>query len=163
MAGPTKKIAAISLISLGISACSSMDGDWPSLAEPLPAASERVRVIEPAAPSKRNMPANESKLTRSTAYKLFESSKTKLLAARKDYEAVAALISETSGEDQLDAWNQAQLVLTRYSQQLSVLDQILETETLQDAPIWAETKSFKDKEDLYLDEERLKLSALNPR
>lgn len=164
MADPTKKIATISLISLGISACSSMDGDWPSLADPLPSADERVRVIEPAAPNKQEIASRESNLTRSTAYKLFESSKARLLAARTDYEAAAALISKTTNsEDQLDAWNQAQLALTRYSRQLSVLDDILETETLKGTPIWTETKSFKDEEDQYLNGERTKLGARNPR
>jgi len=162
MKKPQAKIAAISLIFFGISACSSMDGNWPSLADPLPDASERVRVIERANPTMPNREAPESMLTRSTAFKLLESTKARMEKAKEEYIAAKAGLSGLSGEDALDQWNEAQLALTRVSHTLSRLDQILITESLEDAPVWQSASNYKDQEDRYLVQERAALSALRP-
>jgi hypothetical protein len=149
-------------LSMALAGCSGMSGDWPNLAEPFPEAAERERVVERAKPTEAPKVETESKHTRSTAYKLLESTKARINTAKAYYEAVKTMIPRTEGEDKQDHWNEAQLALTRYSHTLSRVDQIINTRGLQDAPIWNRALAFKEAHDAYLVQEREALTELTP-
>lgn len=156
------KFVLVSALFLTISACTSLSGDWPNLAEPYPVAADNQRVIERAKPTKPMRDTETPVLTRSAAFKLFESTRARFEANKTTYLAAKAKITESTGEDQLDNWNEAQLSLTRLSHTLSRLDGILSSETLSDAPVFASTRTFKETQDVFLVSERQMLARLKP-
>jgi len=156
------KFILFSALSLLISGCASLSGDWPNLAEPYPDASARDRVIERANPVQPTRVQDESPLTRSSAYKLMESTRAQLSTARESYLAIKAKLKNASGDDQTDLWNEAQLSLTRLSHTASRLDGILNSEKLKDAPVWVSASALKNTQDTFLVVERKALAVLKP-
>ena len=156
------KIIALSVLSLLLSACSSLSGDWPNLTDPYPDASQRERVVERANPVAPTLLVDESPLTRSGAFKLLESTRARIDNAKKSYQTSKGKIASAKGDDKLDSWNEAQLLLTRLSHTLSRLDAILISEKLRDAPVWASTLQIKNSLDGYLVSERKILAKLRP-
>jgi len=146
-----------------LSACGSLSGDWPNLAEPYPDASERDRVIERANPvAPTTMMHDDQPLTRSTAFKLLTSTRAQLKKANTEYLNIKAKIAAAVGDDKIDHWNEAQLSLTRLSHTASILDSILLSESLKAAPVFATTAALKSTQDIFLVTERKALAALKP-
>lgn len=158
----TMKPFLIVLISFSLISCSSLSGDWPNLAEPFPDASDRNRVIERVNPTPPPTVQDNGPLTRSTAFKLMESTRARLKNATTTYLAIKAKIAPASGEDKTDYWNEAQLALTRLSHTASRLDTILFSEKLKPAPVWASATALKNAQDLFLVAERKSLATLKP-
>jgi len=156
------KTYSLITIFLLLSACGRLSGDWPNLAEPFPDASERNRVFERSKPVDPVFSEDKSPLTRSTAFKLLESTRTKLETAKTVYLNARAKISDSSGEEQLINWNEAQLSLTRLSYTASRLDSILETENLKGTPVLSNSQILKSEQDVFLVAERRALAALKP-
>ena len=156
------KTFLVALVGFLLASCSSLSGDWPNLAEPYPDASGRNRVIEHANPVDAPTPSADQPLTRSTAFKLLESTRARLGKDTTQYETVKAKITVASGDDKTDYWNEAQLSLTRLSHTASRLDSIIFSEKLKSAPVWTNAASLKDKLDLFLVAERKQLAALKP-
>jgi len=156
------KIIVVSVLSSLLSACSSLSGDWPNLADPYPDASQRERVVERANPVAPTLLEDESPLTRSGAFKLLESTKARIGNAQKAYQTIKGEIASAENDDKLDSWNEAQLLLTRLSHTLSRLDAILISEKLRDAPVWASALQIKNSLDGYLVNERKALAKLRP-
>lgn len=161
MPNTQKKYGFLALL-LMLNGCSSLSGDWPNLAEPYPDTTERDRVIERANPVEPSVVKDESPLTRSTAFKLLESTRASLLRERGNYASIKANIADSEGDDRIDYWNEAQLALTRISQTASDLDAILDADMLKDAPVWAEARQLKEEEDRFLVSERKLLKTLKP-
>lgn len=149
-------------LSCALTACSSLSGDWPNLAEPYPDASERDRVIERAYPTEPAANENSQPLTRSTAFKLLQSTRARLKSAKAEYLAIATKLADATGDDKIDLWSEAQLSLTRLSQTVSRLDSIIHSDTLQSAPVWEKANTLKNTQDIFLVAERKTLAALKP-
>ncbi len=146
-----------------LSACSSMDGKWPSLTEPLPSDTERERVSEQAEPSTQTPPAPTSTtFTKSGAIKLFIRTETELAVAKSEFNQALATVKNTSGETKSIAWNDAQLKLTRYSNIVSNLDAIVDASTLKGEPVWKNANTLKTKMDAIIAHHRQELTELQP-
>ena len=159
-------IPLIFTLSLPLAACAGFSGDWPSLADPYPSASERERVIERAQPAAPVLFTDQSPLNKSAAIKLLTSVRARLDNAVTKYQGVVASLKDAhTGDDrdlQIDLWNEAQLSLTRLSHTASQLDAILETERLSPAPVWENARKLKQQQDMYLVAERRTLGDLRP-
>ena len=150
------------VLFLALAACSTQSGTWPNLAEPYPDPNERNRVIERANPVEPTLVHDESPLTRSTAFKLLESTRARLETATAEYLSVKSKLDAATGEDRTDYWNEAQLSLTRLSHTASRLDTIIASDKLMDAPVWDKTRLLKIEKDKFLVAEREALAALKP-
>lgn len=152
----------VAVLCGALTACSSLSGDWPNLAEPYPDASERERVIEQAYPAEPITNENNQPLTRSTAFKLLESTRARLEAAKTNYLAITTKLANPAGDEKNDLWNEAQLSLTRLSQTASRLDSIIHTDILKDTPVLEKATTLKNEWDIFLVTERKTLAELKP-
>jgi len=145
-----------------LTACSSLSGDWPNLAEPYPDASERERVIEQAYPAEPISVESNHPLTRSTAFKLLQSTRARFETAKTEYLAITAELANLTGDEKVDLWNEAQLSLTRLSQTASRLDSITHADILKNTPVKEKATTLKNEWDVFLVTERKTLAARKP-
>ncbi len=119
----------LSCLAACLSGCS--DASWPRLSDPLPDPAERERVIEHAEPIGPTASLEKAEVnSEKEAQALIITVKTELQLAKKAYHTALTRLETTQGDDQKDAWYEAQMALTRYSQTVNQLDVILNSEAL---------------------------------
>lgn len=143
------KFVSIFTATLLLSACTSGNGDWPNLSDPVPDPSEREREIvrseipghipsgKPAPPSRPALTGEASPAPTADQLPASEEEASDLLQAIKEalrdetlaYRKAKARIADAEEGDALqDAWFSAQLALTRLSRTASRLDTLLALE-----------------------------------
>ncbi|MFC3052279.1 hypothetical protein [Kordiimonas pumila] len=150
--------------------CSSYSGNWPSLSDPIPGASENtngeVRAHESAAPSTPVEPIGmetETPLTVSTAIKQLTAIRADLAKADTTYQSArSAIATAAPAEDKEIAWREAQLMLTRLSTTLNKLDAIIYSAQLKGKPVRDNAATLYSEQEAYIADERQKLASMKP-
>lgn len=143
-----------------------LSGTWPNLSDEIPNASERVRVIErPAAsatPTSENYPVLS---TENAATRLNEINED-IENAERAYSATLNNFTTASSDEPATLnrlWFEAQLSLTRYSQTVSMLDDIIFNESLKDSALSVDAQQIKNKYTANVVNERRKLEQIKPK
>ncbi len=143
--------ACLRLLPLLLLAACAGGGEWPSLSDPVPEASDRAAVIlrARAVEPQRSGAETDTFATRQEAEAALAAQFARIQNAREHYREAAAALAQASGPNDGDTavhWGGAQIALTRYSAALSALDPILasthlgETERVRAEAFFANTE-----------------------
>ena len=151
-----------------LSAC-AVSGEWPNLSDKIPDASERIRVVEIAAASAVPEPAPTPVVSATDARVRLAEITTSIDAAKGAYNEALASYTASTNDSALNGthlWLDAQLALTRFSQTVSTLDQIIYNDSVKGtAPASAAAETKKTFDQIVVAErqnlERIKPEAFN--
>lgn len=148
-----------------LAACGDTAGNWPNLADPLPDASGRARVVDrgqPVAPKNTREKQDIAPMTKSLAFKLVTAVAAEAKKATEAYLTVKHTIETVTSEEKPTAWREAQLMLTRLSKTTARLDSILYSENMKHENIWADASRLQVTQDSYVASERQLLAKIKP-
>jgi len=173
--GSAKNLFPLLLCGL-LAACGSWSGTWPTLSEPLPDQSARTKPLktgkkpseqqlanahaDPAAPTRRS--EDSLPKTAAEAETLLSEIKTYLETDTLAYRDAVAKIGNSTADDRLDAWYDAQATLTRLSQTASRLDILMDATDPAFAGVAKEAESQADIIEKFVVGERQRLAGLKP-
>ena len=160
---PARLLFPIVLMGL-IPAC-ALSGTWPNLSDEIPDASDRVRVIERTAVSNTVETEPAPVLSADDAASRLSEIMAAINQAERNYAASLRTFEESTSETatvRAQLWLEAQLTLTRFSQSVSTLDQLIEAPTIKASPQAEQASTAKKSFDQIIDAERRNLEKIKP-
>ena len=149
------------LAILLITAACTRSGDWPNLSDKMPDPTERNRVIERAEPSTEPRPAPQAIVSEQDAIKLLSDTAAAIEAAEAEFNTAMNAWKQENGEARTN-WMSAQVAVTRLSQTVSRLNDILFSEALNGTDTWQKATELKDRVDLLVISARQELGKSTP-
>lgn len=147
-------------ILLVCSGC-TRSGDWPNLSDKMPDPAERNRVIERADPSSEPRPVPQAIVSEQDATQLLADTIDAVANAETNYE-VAMQTWQQSEDEIRTSWMGAQLAVTRLSQTVSRLDEILFSQPLAGTATKETAAKLKERVDAIVITARQELAANEP-
>ncbi|WP_262693177.1 hypothetical protein [Kordiimonas aquimaris] len=161
---PTR-LLLIAALTACISAC-SMSGDWPNLSDKIPDASERVRVVEQASISNAPKPKPEPALASAAdAQARLADITVAINTAQEAYNKALSTYEASVRETNVNGthlWLEAQLALTRFSQTVSTLNEIIYSASLNATSPVSNAHEAKKAFDQIVIAERQRLNRIKP-
>lgn len=149
-------------MTMSLAACSSYNQDWPSLNAPLPKEEDRVRVTADPSGERPNAPESEEVISIENATILISEAVTARDMARLSYDKAVQAFIDADEDEKRDFWNGAQLALTRLSQSLAPLDDLIFSTNTELNQYKMEAQGLADKLDEYVVAERRNLARKVP-
>lgn len=157
----------LAIFTLLLSACSA-SGIWPNLSDKMPDPATRERVIERAAPTVSIEQADETTVTPENAENWVRETTAAIETAQSAYQTARSAYEGQTNQNNADEtvlihmWLEAQLALTRLSQAISQLDQVILSEELKGSGVAARASQAKTRFDTFTVKERQELEQIKP-
>ena len=136
-------------------------GDWPNLSDKMPDPTERNRVIERANPSTGPRPSPNAIVSEADASQLLSVVVDAVADAEADFNTAMGVWRQGEGEARTN-WMSAQLAVTRLSQTVSRLNEILFNSSLGGTPIAKNAAKIKTQVDALVVAARQELANSKP-
>lgn len=157
----------IALSTLLLPAC-GLTGNWPNLSDKTPDPASRTRVIERAVPAQPMEPSQSTHISSGNAENWLQTKIAAIEETRQTYEDARRSFEEQKQQRASDeavlihTWLEAQLALTRLSQLVSELDQLISSPALKGREIAARATQAKARLDAFTVKERQELEQIKP-
>ena len=156
---PIKLVALLPMLLL--TACSSGE-KWPNLSDKLPDVAERNRILEKADSTATPRTTDAAPLTETDALQLLATINNDVTRAADQFSAAMTYWEQSPETDRRSAWMGAQLAVTRLSQTVSRVNNILFNEDLDGSNVQVQAQALKSRIESTVTAARQKLAKSAP-